>query len=147
MSWAGDAESLAKQRCDKMTKGQADLEWLLDYEVRSSVRYRRFLSIVLAACIGGRNAKELAWSNTLRESDARFEVEDGIAIVMGETDRLGALVAVERLRRRCGEGADVRFAVVSFPVDGYIASDLLATAYRRVNRAKTLHPGAIVATG
>lgn len=138
---------MAEQRCHKMTRGQADLEWLLDYEVRSSVRYRRFLSIVLVACSDGRDAKQLACTNTLRESDARFEVEDGLAIVMGETDRLGALVAVERFRRRCGEGIDLRFAVVSFPVDGYIVSDLLATAYRRVSRAKTLHPGAVVATG
>jgi hypothetical protein len=131
-----------------MARGLVDLEWLLNYELRGSVRYRRFVSIVVVACGDLRaSPTELLANNLVRESDEPFEIEAGYAIVMGETDRIGALTAVERFKRRCNGQTDLRFAVVSFPVDGYIAGELLTTAHRRLSRARALYPGAVVATG
>jgi len=60
-----------------------EFESLLDYELRSSVRYRRPVSLVMAATINAdANLKELLGS-TLRESDELFESGDDAIILMG----------------------------------------------------------------
>jgi hypothetical protein len=127
-----------------------DLEWLLDYELRSAVRYRRFVSVILVAYGDGngrRNPRGLIGDNLLRASDEFFELNGDCAIVMGETDRIGALAAIERLKRLCNGESDLRFAVISFPLDGHIARELLSTAHRRLDKARALGSGAVVATG
>jgi len=141
-------QNTGKDGWTPMACGMVDLERLLNYELRSSVRYRRFLSMVMVACTSSLGTRErLASNELLHDSDELFEIEGGYSIVMGETDKAGALTAVERLKSHWKEEGDLRFAVVSFPVDGHIAAELLTSAHRRLNKAKGLHPGAVVATG
>lgn len=131
-----------------MARGVADLEWLLDYELRNCIRYRRFVSILMV--VRGDDpgsARKVLAENLIRGSDERFEIDGCYTLLMGETDRGGALAAADRLKQLYCEQFDLRFAIVSFPVDGYIARDLLATVQRRIDKAKTMYPGAVVATG
>lgn len=129
-----------------MLSGVGGLEYFLNYELRCSVRYRRFVSIVMIACDNGRILKQWLYDSIIRESDEVFEIEEGYSILMGDTDRTGALTAVERLSTHCKGEADLYFAVVSFPVDGNITAELLASGHRRLRKARALQPGAIVAT-
>ena len=42
---------------------------------------------------------------------------------------------------------DLRFSIVSFPVDGRSAEELYEIAQKRLKRAVNSHPGAVIATG
>lgn len=122
-----------------------DLQSLLDYEVRSSKRYRRSFSLVLMAQVDGRVECIRSLKSTVRESDQLSELAGRIAtVLMGETDFNGALAAVSRYKEACGDGVDLRFAVVSFPEDGTTAQHLLEAAHRRLNAALRLDQGTVV---
>jgi len=130
-----------------MSYGKIELESLLDYELRSSVRYRRPVSLVMAATINpDANLKELLGS-TLRESDELFETGDDAIILMGETDCDGALAAIERYKGNFNSETDLCFAVASFPEDASTVLKLLACVRRRLSKALTLGRGAVVTTG
>ena len=129
-----------------MARGLNDLEWMLDYEMRSAMRYRRFLSLVVITSEepGGLHGM---LRDAVRGSDEVFQLDSGAAILMGETERSGALKAVERLQRAAHEEVLLRFAVNTFPFDGHTVAELLGTAQRRLEKARNLEPNAVVSTG
>lgn len=139
-------------RDDPMTAakhGMSDLEQLLDYELRCAKRYRRFVSIIVVAPVNGfMGLKGIFEDDAIRECDQFFEVDDGSAILMTETDSAGAVAALERCQVAADDNRDLRFAVVSFPFDGHTAAELLETAHRRLDRAKNMPGrGAAITTG
>lgn len=123
------------------------LRWLIDYELRAAERYRRFVTLLLATSNGGSFFLKDILSKTKRESDKLFELDGEVALLMSETDSSGTLVAVARYKSLFSEDVDLRFGLASFPVDGINCTDLLATAYRRLNAAKILECGAVVSNG
>jgi len=117
-------------------KNEQDLEWLLDYEVAQSVRYRRFISLVMLSVDGDLNKLSQVLEGMIRSSDPLFFLDDAIVVLMGDTDTDGSLKVIRRYQEMIGGAMDVRYSVASFPADGKIAKKLIHTAQHRLNMAK-----------
>ena len=133
-----------------MEKYCPDLEGLLDYELPMARRYRRFLSLAIVQTDGWSldcaDRLEGIVKGAVRRSDAVCRYRDGtFALLLGETSKEGALKAL----RRCCAGLDVGFhsSVSSFPIDGQSVEGLIDSACRRLDRARHMGQGAIVADG
>lgn len=138
----------APYACDRLSEHNFQLlRWLVDYELRAAERYRRFVTLILVTTNTGCFFLKDILMKTKRESDKLFELDNELAILMSETDLNGALVAVERYKSLFSEDVDLRFSVVSFPLDGVNCADLLGKVYRRLNAAKMLECGAVVCNG
>ena len=123
-----------------------NIEWLLDYEIRLSTRYRRFLSFVMvSAADKDPTTLDQVLSETIRSSDVRFLEQNGISVVMGETGKADAVHAIERYKRTLSGSMNARYAVATFPSDGKTSVALRHTALKRLKKACTLGSGAIVA--
>ena len=116
---------------------------MLDYEVRNCERYRRFMSLVYVNHGRGARFRDIC-GDMMRHSDELIEFDSSSALLMGETNIQGALLAIDRFKRRCDAVADMRYAVVAYPADGRNAEDLLAAANKRLASAKVLEAGAVV---
>ena len=124
------------------------LEELLDYEIRNSSRYRRFVSIVMVANGNGANVElKKILGEHVRNSDSYFEFKNASAILMGETDVSGSLKAVQRYKSNYSSDIDLRFAVASYPNDGQSTLEILDTLLRRSDDSKLGAPGEVVAQG
>lgn len=134
--------------CDRMSEQNFHLlRWLVDYELRAAERYRRFVTLMLVASRNGCFYLKDILVKTKRESDRLFELDNEVAILMSETDLNGALTAVERYKSLFSEDVDLRFSVVSFPLDGVNCSDLMGKVFQRLDVAKALECGAVVSRG
>jgi len=130
-----------------MRRRSLELEPVLDYELRCSVRYHRSVSLVMVAQAKGNvDVSDLLWP-ILRDSDELCTFEGRAVVLMGQTGRHGALAAIERYKAHCQEGIDLRFAVACFPEDACTARELLGIVRRRLEKALTLQSGAVVAAG
>ena len=114
------------------TENGNSLEWLLDYELKQSVRHRRFVSIVMLSANGNSKNLNRILKDIGRNTDPVFLLTDSIAVLMGETDTVGALKAVERYREMIEGAMDVQYSVASFPNDGRSPDDLIHTAQHRL---------------
>jgi hypothetical protein len=130
----------------KMPHKPSGLEGLVGYELRSSVRYGREFCLVLAAAAAIQVEVKRLLEPILRDSDELFEVGARVAILMGTTNRAGALSAIRRFKYELADQADLRFAVVTFPEDGTSPQELIATAHRRLDTALIGERGAVVAS-
>ena len=130
-----------------MQRGGSDLEWLLDYELESAKRYERFVSIVMVVRSRGHADLQEFIADFMRSSDEMFDLKEGVALVMTETDRRGALAATERFKRASNGEFDLRFGVASFPTDKGSSTTLLDKAHRRLTKAVAGDPGSAVANG
>jgi hypothetical protein len=122
-----------------------NLEWLLDYELCVAARYRRPVSLIMIGCNDGDLRPKLLGS-VMRGSDELFLLEADAAIVLSETEKAGALRAVERYKEAYLDCMDLRFAVVSYPGDGRTMECLLRTACQRMARAKRGSLGAVISS-
>ena len=114
-------------------KNGYDLEWLLDYEITQSTRHRRFVSLVMLSANGSTGKIETMLDGAFRDSDVFFSLDHAVAVLMGETERAGALEAIERYRETIGQTLDVQYAVASFPDDGKATSELMDIAYEQLD--------------
>jgi len=122
------------------------LEFLLKYEVGQSARHRRYLSLGMVSCSGDPMMLRKILDEIVRGSDPLFSVNGHIVVLMGETDKEGALRAVERYKGAVNGDMDVRYAISSFPDDGKTITDLIRIGHRRLETAKTHDEyGAVVA--
>ena len=108
------------------------LEWLLDYELKQSIRHRRFVSLVMLSANGNKKHLNRILKDIARETDPVFQLSDVIAVLMGETDTTGALRAVERYREMSQRAMDIKYSVASFPHDGRSPDDLIYMAHRQL---------------
>lgn len=120
---------------------------VMNYAVRVADRYGRNLSLVCMASGNGAVAYRKFLEGRTRESDEIQVFRDSAAILMGETDRAGALKAVDRLRGTGGRDVDIRFSVASFPEDGDAAVAIFTKASRRLEYARSGGPGTVVSEG
>lgn len=123
------------------------LEWLLNYELTQSIRHRRYLSLVMLSSEESSEKPRMILNKMVRSSDPLFAVNGTLAVLMGDTNSVGALKAVERYRGEINRSIDVRYSVVSFPDDAKGTEELMDTAYRRLETAKGLESDAIVSWG
>jgi len=85
--------------------------------------------------------------DTVRDSDELVVSEKGAMLLMSETDQGAAAKAVERCKALCNGNLDLRFSVATFPKDGNVPSAFFDAAVRRLEAAKSLEKGAVVAVG
>jgi len=120
-------------------QSMTNLESLLQYELNCAKRYRRFLSIIMTGAVGIHTEMKEVWkTDEIRESDQFFDLEEGTAILMPETDGAGAITAINRCLEVLGPDYDLRFGVASFPFDAQSTEDLLRIAERRLQTAQKM---------
>jgi hypothetical protein len=116
-----------------------NLEMFLEYELRASSRYRRYLSLVLIKGVGNGSSylKEIL-SENIRICDAWFFYGNYIAVLMSETDEKGSLKAIERYKMNlCNRGHDLNFAYVTYPQDGTSVDELNRVLWQRIEEHKS----------
>lgn len=114
------------------------LDELVDYECRTSERYRRVVSLLVVGVAGGETCFFQRAGDLVRDSDQVVGLDDAVAIIMGETPLGGALRAVARFASRYenGDGAGLQCGAAVFPEDARNARDLQRIALRRYEAAK-----------
>ncbi len=121
---------------------------LVDYELRSSARWRRFASVlVIGANSHGKGIRKFRMliEEVMRSSDEMTELAGGrLALLMPETSKEDALHAVARYRKRYDPCLDVRYGVASYPGDCRTAMVLLDKACSRLDTAWDGDTGAVV---
>jgi hypothetical protein len=123
------------------------LEWLLDYELKQSVRHRRYLSLVILSPDKDSKKLKKVLEDSFRCTDPVFSVNGTLVVLMGETDKNGAVRAVERYQKTVNGSMDVRYSVASFPEDAKEAEKLMHAAYRRLETARTSRTETVVIQG
>jgi hypothetical protein len=119
----------------------------LGYELQSAERYRRFVSVVMVGSSGREGKVKKLLSHHLRISDVMADFDGAAMILMSETNSAGALTAIERYKNGNDEGHDLRFSLVTYPSDGGGADGMIATAFRRLQKADGGQSGSVVMTG
>ena len=109
-----------------------NLEWLLDYELKQSIRHRRFVSLVMLSANGNKKNLNRILKDIGRDTDPVFLLSDAIAILMGDTDTTGALRLVERYREMSQGAMDIKYSVATFPDDGRSPDNLIHMAHRQL---------------
>jgi hypothetical protein len=79
-----------------------------------------------------------------RLSDVWADGYDSLAVLMGETDAGDALLAIDRYKSFFDTEIDLRFSVVTYPVDGGQSVGLFEAGRRRLEDAKSGVEGAVV---
>ena len=118
---------------------------LLEYELRSAERYRRFVSLVMVSANQDLPRVKELLSDYIRKSDVISDFDHSLVVMMGETDKNDALNAVNRYNRLFMNQLDLRFSVATFPDDGIRPDALVKRAYTRLKSARSAEKGAIVA--
>lgn len=144
-SMTGSAKNPSAASSRYKQKGLEHLEMLLEYELRGAIRYRRFASLIFVGA-GTEDTVRSVLLDHVRSSDEIFDLSPNMAILMAETDSVGAMTAINRFKSFCRSGCDLRFSVASFPADARGTAELLWTAQRRLEEAKEREPGAVVSS-
>lgn len=123
---------------EQKIKNIEQLNDFLDYELKAARRYGRYVTLV---CLEGNEYRG-------RESDAIFYdpstdiSKQSMTILMGETDKTGAITAVERYQSQFTEDQKIpSAAIATFPFDGFDQSELLSRLNSRFERAIELSKG------
>ena len=123
------------------------LREILDYELESAERYRRFISLVMVRSTDGETDVDRALSERVRTGDV-IAGDDGSAIIlMSETNAADARSAVDRYKQEVYELSDLRFSLVTFPQDARGVEGLMSVGERRLRKALEGEPWAVVAGG
>lgn len=126
-----------------------ELRTLLDYELASAKRFRRFVSLVMLKFPVDAPDGWVTLQETIRDSDRFFILDKGenvAAVLMPETDGTSALQALARYKRMSGPEIDIRTGIASFPLDVGNSGELLKSGYRRIYRAISSEAGKVVCT-
>ena len=108
----------------------------VEYEYRSSERYRRYMSLVMLRVPGEGTSFNALAGDLVRTSDKVFGANGTVAILMGETPLTAVKAAVTRFATRCVEAGGLQCGAAGFPQDASNAADFLSTAFRRYEIAK-----------
>ena len=114
---------------------------LLQYEMGSAERYRRYVSLVLIHSPTDHRGLQGTVDMHARKSDGMARFDHSVALLMGETDQSDALRAVKRYEGLLESRLEARYAVATYPVDGTAPEGLMAVAERRMCKAKSQHSG------
>ena len=89
------------------------LRQLLQYELYSAQRHRRFVSMVMVTTEEGISGLRSFLGAHIRDSDVIADFDSSIAVLMGETDINSAMIAVDRYKSFFESQLDLRFSVVT----------------------------------
>ena len=132
----------------RIRKGDArTFELLFNYEISRSERHGRCVSLLMVGSGNGPVNVHDILQPALRASDAAFTTEQGLAIVMGDTDIPAVGLAVERFKGLYNGSIDLRYGAASFPRDPKEAQELIAKASKRLGDARRAEAGAVVCEG
>ena len=120
---------------------------LIDFELRVSDRYKRYLSLTMIASGDGPVSISKTLEDVIRISDELVDLEGSTTLLMPETNMQGAMTAIRRFKTKCNGTIDLRFAVVTFPRDGKSAGALVDKVVQRLEKAKAGANGEVVASG
>lgn len=120
---------------------------LLDFEIRVSDRYKRYVSLIMIASGNGPVSFSEISKDIIRISDELTDFEGASTLLMPETDMQGAMTAIGRFKTKCNGAIDLRFGVATFPADGVAAYGLLDKVVQRLVKARAGGKGEVVATG
>lgn len=112
------------------------LQSLMQYEMLSSERYRRFMSVVMVSSTQDRPGLGGLIGDHVRNSDVMSEHGHSVVVLMGETDKRGAMTAVQRYHRNLSNHPDLRFSIATYPEDGVNPDTLMDVATQRLTLAK-----------
>jgi hypothetical protein len=112
------------------------LNRLLEYELTSAERYRRYVSLVMIHSPVDPESLKITMDTHVRNSDAIAHFDHSVAVLMSETDQEDALRAVERYGNFMDDQLDPRYSVATYPVDNHTPDELLDIANRRLQEAK-----------
>jgi hypothetical protein len=118
---------------------------VLGYELSCAERYRRFVSLVMIRGASADSPARRILSDRIRSSDLLAEKNSHLVILMSETNRNGAAIAIDRYREFCAEHP-LWFSSVTFPQDTGSAAELVRAGERRLDLACKDQPGAVVVT-
>jgi len=116
----------------------------MQYELYSSERYRRYVSVILVRSLDDHQGLNSAFAQLIRKSDVITFYDNAIAVLMSETDQNDALSAVDRFHSLLVNQFDVRFAVATYPSDEASVEGLLSTAEKRLQKAQNNHNGHVI---
>ncbi len=117
---------------------------LLAYELHSAKRHSRFTSLVMLTSRENLPTVKSVLTDCLRSSDAMANFDHSVAVLLGETDRLGATLALRRWTSLFHQQIDVQASVASFPNDGDRAEKLLMAAHSRLDKARSHETGTVI---
>ena len=120
---------------------------LIDFELRVSDRYKRYLSLTMIASGDGPVSISKTLEDVIRISDELVDLEGSTTLLMPETNMQGAMTAIRRFKTKCNGTIDLRFAVVTYPRDGKSAGVLVDKVVHRLDKAKAGATGEGVASG
>lgn len=116
---------------------------MLDYEVESAKRYRRYVSLAFVHIeAANRKLQREPCAGTLRHEDFRSTDrlyaagDQTLAVLMGETDGPGAMCALQRLQRLYDGAFVMQYSVASYPADGRSPRELITAAGRGLRDAE-----------
>ena len=131
-----------------MDRAEDGFNMVVNYELRSAQRYRRFASLLMAGVVDGSGDMESLLRPIVRDSDELVRLNGTGVILMPETDGAGVQAAVRRFQEHLADSdVDLRFSIVTYPTDGKTEEDLFAAARRRFVISCGLGKGAVVASG
>ena len=120
-----------------MSVASRTLHSILQHELNSSQRYRRYLSLLLVHSSVDQEGLERTLNRYGRDSDVMAKIDDFYAVVMSETDHCDALHAIDRYGSFLDEQFSPCYSLATFPVDDHLADGLLCVAKKRLQRAKS----------
>lgn len=128
-----------------MCSNPEELGLFLTYEVKQSMRHRRYLSLAMLHLNGTGPKLGSLLRRGVRESDWTFFSHDTAVVLMGQTHKTDAIKAVNRYRNDFGDRFDIRASVSTFPDDGRCSKDLINVLEQRLKKAMELGFDAMVA--
>jgi hypothetical protein len=120
-------------------------ERLLDYELAQSMRYRRYVSLVMFCLKNIRKEFLELIRNNFRQSDEVLFCKEHFVVMMGTTSKSEAIKAVDRYNGDLEGCLSMCCSISSFPDDGKNSKDLLNVLHERMNKAMQLEASALVA--
>ena len=115
----------------------ATLHSILQYELNSAERHRRYVSLMMIHSPIDQEGLEQTLDIHGRNSDVMAQVGDSVAVLMSETDKRDALHAIDRYSEFVEDPFDPLYSVATYPADNHLADALFELAKNRLNKAKS----------
>jgi hypothetical protein len=117
---------------------------ILSYELNAAKRHGRFASLVMLNAPDTFPTLHAVLADCIRTSDIMASFDHSLAVLLGETDKEGANIAIRRWTSLFQQRIGLHAAIASFPADGDHPDHLFMTARARLERAKHDLAGAVI---
>ena len=116
----------------------ATLHSILQYELNSAERHRRYVSLMMVHSPIDQEGLEQTLDVHVRNSDVLAQVDDSVTVLlMSETDKGDALQAIDRYSPFVKERYNPLYSVATYPADEHQPEALFQLAKKRLHLAKS----------